>query len=764
MLWRLFKGFVIALLLIVLLALGFGYYYARTTTLPQTNGRLPLAGLSATAEILRDDHGVLLVKAQSLPDLFFAQGVAHAQERLWQMEFQRRLGAGRLAEVLGPAALPTDKFMRTLGVYRAAEAAYRALSPATRDLLDAYVAGINAYLKSRPPLPLEFKLLGYRPEPWKPADVLVWAKLMSWELSKNYDQELLRYRLLARGLTKERINQLMPPYPEDAPTVVRSVAARPAPADERLAAALLSEDRALFPHLGASNNWVVAPQRTTTGGALLANDPHLRLTAPSIWILMELAAPGFHAVGASFPGLPGIVIGRNDAIAWGVTNMGPDVQDLYVLKEAKGGYAYKGEVRPYRVRRETIRVKGAKPVILNVRETIYGPVISDAVDVPGGQPLALRWVSLDPGDTTLEAFLKIDQAKDWETFKAALKYYVAPSQNFVFADRKGNIGYYAPGRIPIRKPGHTGAYPVPGNGEWDWQGWIPFDRLPHAYNPPEGYIVTANNKAVPKGYPYLLEVDWNQPFRAMRIEELIRAKGRLSLADMRAIQLDQVSLLFRLFRPVLAKIQPESERARAWKERLLAWDGNETAKSEEATVFEAWYTELTRLPQAEVGERYWDRPRYLLAAMQHGDPACRARGTSCLAFAAQAFEAALDRLGPEIKPWGQLHPAVFAHLVMSKDPRVRPIFERRIAHGGDRYTVNVGIYRPEDFRMFWGPSYRELVDLARPEKSLFIHPMGQSGNVLSRHYADLLPLWARGEYLPMRAGKPRARLVLEPTP
>ncbi len=762
MLWRLLKGILIALVLIAVLAIGFGYYYAKTTTLPQTSGRLALKGLSATAEIHRDAHGILLVKAQSLPDLFFAQGVAHAQERLWQMEFQRRLGAGRLAEVLGPAALETDRFMRTLGVYRAAEAAYRSLSPAYRDLLDAYVAGINAYLRTHPPLPLEFKLLGYRPEPWKPADALVWAKLMSWELSKNYDQELLRYRLLARGLSKARINELMPPYPEDAPTVLKSVAARPGPADGALAAALLAEDRRHFPRLGASNNWVLAPEKTTTGGALLANDPHLRLTAPSIWILMELKAPGFHAVGASFPGLPGIVIGRNDRVAWGVTNMGPDVQDLYVLDEAPGGYRYKGEVRPYRVRKETIRVKGKDPVELTVRETVYGPVISDAVKVPGGRPLALRWVSLDPGDTTLEAFLRIDQARNWQEFKAALRYYVAPSQNFVYADREGHIGYLAPGKIPIRKPGHTGAYPVPGTGAWDWQGWIPFEALPQAFDPPQGYIVTANNKVVPKDYPYLLEVDWNQPFRAMRIEELIRSKPRLGLDDLRAIQLDQVSLLFRLFRPVLEKLKPKSERARAWQKRLLAWDGNETAKSEEATVFEAWYTELTRLPAAEVGERYWDRPRYLARAMRQGDRACSARGQTCLEFAAQALEAALDRLGAEVKPWGQLHPAVFAHLVMSKDPRVRPIFERQIAHGGDRHTVNVGIYRPEDFRMFWGPSYRELVDLADPERSRFIHPMGQSGNVLSRHYADLLARWARGEYLPMRAGEAKARLVLEP--
>ncbi len=762
MLWRGLRVLVAGLVLLaVLLAVG-GYYYLKTTSLPRTSGRLLLSGLSATAEVLRDEHDVIRVRAESLADLYFAQGVAHAQERLWQMEFQRRLGAGRLAEVLGPEALATDRFMRTLGLYRAAERAYRALSPEARDWVDAYVAGINAYLGSKPPLPLEFRLLGFRPEPWKPADVLVWAKVMSYELSKNYKDELRRYRLLARGLTKERINQLMPPYPEDAPTVVRSVAARPEPAEEGVAAGLLALSRTLGAGLEASNNWVVAPWRSKSGGALLANDPHLRLTAPSIWILMELEAPGFHAVGASFPGVPGIVIGRNDRIAWGVTNMGADVEDLYVLEEVAGGYRYKGEVRPYRVRQEVIRVKGGEAVKLSVRESVYGPVISDAVEVPGKRPLALRWVSLDDGDTTLEAFLRLQTAASWEAFVDALRYYVAPSQNFVFADRAGNIGYYAPGRIPIRKPGHSGAYPVPGTGEWDWQGWVPFEALPHVKNPKEGYVVTANHKPVPKDYPYLLGVDWAEPYRARRIEALIRGREKHDLESFAAIQMDELSLLFFDFRPVLEKIQPKSERARTWRDRLLAWDGRTGAKSEEASVFEAWYTELTRLPEAEVGTRYWQEPRYLLKALTRGDPACTRRGVTCLDFAAQALEAALRRLGDEVPPWGQLHPAVFEHLVMSKDDRVRRFFERRVARGGDRYTVNVGIYRPADFHMYWGPSYRQLVDLSAPEKSRFVHPPGQSGNVLSRHYGDLLLPWARGEYLPMGLGRPKARLVLEP--
>ncbi|WP_457633323.1 penicillin acylase family protein [Oceanithermus desulfurans] len=770
---RLAAGLVV---LALLLLLG-GYYYLKNTTLPQTSGRLVTPGLSAPVEILRDKNGIVHVKAANEHDLFFGQAVAHAQERLWQMEFQRRIGAGRLAEVLGEAALPTDKFLRTLGVYRAAEQAYENLPDDLKAIVDAYVDGVNAYLATNPPLPLEFKLLGFEPEPWTPADVLVWQKMMSYDLSGNYEEELLRYRLLARGLSKARVEALIPGYPEDAPTIVRRVPERlrppPAAPEEAPAPApqggawvdeLLALARTLPSSLEASNNWVVGPQRSTTGKPMLANDPHLGLSAPSIWMLMELDAPTYRATGATFPGLPTVVIGRNDRIAWGVTNHAADVQDLYVLDEAEGGYRYRGEVRPYRIRRETIAVKDAEPVVLEVRETVYGPVISDVVNAPAGQALALAWVSLEPSDETMAAFYGIGKAENWEAFTAALLRLKAPSQNFVYADVDGNIGYLAPGKIPVRKPGHSGKYPVPGTGEWDWVGFVPADALPRAYNPPEGYIVTANNRSTPEGWPYAFTYDWAAGFRATRIEELIRAKPRLSPEDFARIQGDEVSLMARSFRPVLERLQPRSERAAEWRKKLLAWDANETASSTEATVFQAWYAELARLPEAEVGEPYWNEPRYLRRALLEGDRACTARGVTCLEFASEALERALARLDAlgGVVPWGQLHPAVFDHGVMTHQPQLRRFFDRQIAHGGDRFTVNMGAYDFATFRMNHGPSYRQIVALGEPDRSYWIHPMGQSGNVLSRHYADLLPLWASVEYLPMGTGEPVNRLVLEP--
>jgi len=681
------------------------------------------------------------------------------------MEFQRRVGQGRLAEVLGEAALPQDRFLRTWGFYRAAESAYARLYPEEKRAVDAYVAGVNAFLESGAPLPPEFRLLSFRPEPWAGPDVLVWAKMMSFDLSMNWEEELLRHRLLARGVSPERLLELLPPYPEDAPTILQAEDLNLPLSREEAPAALLRLAPPRF--LEASNNWVVSGSRTATGKPFLADDPHLGLQAPSLWFLMALEAPGYRVIGASLPGVPGIVIGRNERIAWGVTNVGADVQDLYLLEDVEGkGYRYKGQVVPYRVREERIRVKGGKEEVLRVRETVYGPVITDALQDPPKTPMALRWVSLDEEDHILTAYLGINRARNWQEFTDALQHYSAPSQNFVYADVDGNIGYIAPGKFPIRKEGHTGMVPVPGNGEWDWQGYRKPEEWPKVLNPKEGFVVTANHKVTPKGFPYALTYDWAEPYRAERIREMLLAKEKLSLEDMKAVQLDQKSLLYRDFRLVLELLNPLSERSRTWREQLLSWDGTMAPTSEEALVFALWYTELTRLPEKEVGEAYWDEPRYLLKALREGDPNCDQPGTeyreTCLDFAALALERALDRKEAlRARSWGEVHRATFPHAVLTHTPLKR-FTDRTVPFGGDRYTVNVGPFVPQSLQMTHGPSYRQIVDLSDPEASLFVHPMGQSGHFLSPHYADLLPLWQRGGYLPMRFAEGGKTLLLEP--
>ncbi|WP_201738493.1 penicillin acylase family protein [Thermus thermamylovorans] len=739
-------------------------YVTLRASLPQVEGRIPLRGLSAPVEVARDGRGVVRIRAQTLEDLFFAQGFVHAQERLWQMEFQRRVGQGRLAEVLGEAALPQDRFLRTWGFYRAAESAYERLYPEEKAAVDAYVAGVNAFLGSKAPLPPEFRLLGFRPEPWTGPDVLVWAKMMSFDLSGNWEEELLRHRLLARGISPGRLLELWPPYPEDLPALLEAEDLRLALSREEAPAALLRMAPPRF--LEASNNWAVSGSRTVTGKPLLANDPHLGLQAPSLWFLMALEAPGYRVMGATLPGVPGVVIGRNERIAWALTNVGADVQDLYLLEDVEGqGYRHRGQVVPYRVREERIRVRGGGEVVLRVRETHYGPVITDALEDPPRTPMALRWVSLDEEDHILLAFLGVNRARNWQEFTDALRHYSAPSQNFLYADVEGNIGHIVPGRFPVRRPGHTGTVPVPGDGAWDWQGYREPEAWFRALNPEEGFLLTANHKVTPEGFPYPLTYDWAEPYRAERIRELLLGKEGLSLEDMKAIQLDQKSLLFRDFRPVLELLTPLSERGQAWRERLLAWDGTMGKDSQEALVFALWYTELTRLPAREVGEAFWDRPRYLLRALREGDRNCDQPETgyeeSCLDFAALALERALERRG-RLGAWGQAHRATFAHPVLTHTP-LRRLADRAVPFGGDRYTVNVGPFDPETLRMTHGPSYRQLVDLADPEASRFVHPLGQGGHFLSPRYADLLPLWAEGGYLPMAFRAPRERvLLLEP--
>ncbi|MGK7894454.1 MAG: penicillin acylase family protein [Xenococcus sp. (in: cyanobacteria)] len=743
---------------------------------------LDLPDLESDVKIIREPSGIIHIEADNDQDLFLALGLVHAHDRLWQMDFQRRTAGGRLSEILGETTLNQDIFQRSLGLYEAAESAYLNLEPETQEILASYTKGINNYLNLNLPLPLEFQLLDYEPEPWQTTDILALIKLQSLGLSSNLQSELLRSQLLAEGISFERIQTLFPPYEGDV-TILNSedIAQIPNLPQNRISTlevtdnpnvatqieigqksleSILELSRSLFPYSDASNNWVVSGERTTTGKPFLANDPHLGLGIPSVWHAVHLESPNLEVIGASFPGIPGIAIGRNNQISWGVTNTQVDQQDLYALVKTIPGeaYLYQGESLPYEFRNETIEVRGGQDLVISVRESVYGPVISDALGIE--QPLALRWISLDEEDDTLEAFLGINRAQNWEEFTKALESFGIASQNFVYADVEGNIGYIAPGKIPIRnlEAGHTGLLPVPGTGEFDWQGFIPFEQLPQVFNPEKGYIVTANNRIASDEYPYQLGFEWAEPYRAERIEDLLLSKEKLSLEDMQAIQLDQVSLLFRDFKPILANIKPiledldlnlpHNRKALKWLNRLLRWDGNLTTESRQATVFETWYNELTKLPAAEIGQEFLEGffaqsvPRFLIKALTEGDSACGGSELDCLTTAAEIFVDVVDSFGNQVPRWGEIHQTVFEHPVLDLD--------RQVPFGGDRYTVNVGTYDPETFLMDFGPSYRQIVDLDNLEDSLFVHPIGQSGNLFSPFFDNLLPLWQQGNYIPMQ--------------
>ncbi|HEY7574656.1 MAG TPA: penicillin acylase family protein, partial [Thermoanaerobaculia bacterium] len=740
--------------------------------------------LAAPLTIQRDVHGVPTIRAASDADVLFGLGYVHAQDRLWQMEFQRRVGAGRLAEILGARLVDTDRFLRTVGFRRAAEAAWPALRPGTRALFEAYARGVNAFLAADRARQVEFRILRVDAEPFTPIDSLAWAKLMAWDLAGNARDEIRRARLNA-AIGRERTAELFPAVPA-TPTILLDeewmgavvesasrAAAFPAvsPLDRSPLWTRLESAFALTEALGlhgdeiGSNSWVVGGSRTKSGKPILANDPHLGLRAPSVWYLARLEAPGLSAAGATLPGVPGVIIGRNARIAWGLTSVEPDVQDLYLEDPAA----------IVETRTETVRVRGGKDVVFEVRSSRHGPIVTDVLGGAEtlGRPVALRWTGLDPGDTTAEAFLGIDRASNWTEFLAAASRLKTPAQNLVYADIDGHIGYTTTGSIPIR-PRSDGLLPVSGAGPDDWSGYILFEKLPRVLDPARGFIATANNRVVSARYPSPLATDWPEPYRADRITKRILASGPLDAEGMRAIQLDRHSEQADDLLPLLLDTEPADGASREALERLRSWDRDFAPDSVPASIYAAWYTALSAMAEDEAAPAPLGsvRSRFLVNALRSDSAWCddvRTPGReTCAEFKTATLAGAVaqlrERLGPDPAGWRweRLHRARFPHGVFDAVRLLRPFFSLETGQGGDASTVNVGAYRRDGtYVMSDGPSYRQIVDLADPSAALFVHTTGQSGNVFARGYRDLLPLWRAGELLPME-GRPDAVLHLLP--
>jgi penicillin amidase len=819
--------FVLAAVLLLLLVVPLGGYLWLRTSLPQTQGTVRLEGLDAPVEVVRDEWGIPHIFAVTDHDAFMALGYVHAQDRLWQMEMNRRIGAGRLSELLGEATLDIDKFQRTLGYYRAATADYEVLGERSRMALDAYAAGVNGWLAEGHTLPPEFLLLGVEPEPWTPYDSLVWEKMMSWDLGGDYELELLR-RQVAGALGPERAAQLLPPYPQEGVEILpggvdlpgnnvgddlgadsaADPAANPAAASTeawlQTASDLLALDRRLQLEFGlggreiGSNNWVLAGSRTESGMPLLADDPHLGNSIPSLWYLAELQGDKIHAIGATFPGLPAVVIGHNERLAWGVTNVGPDTQDLYIERinpADPNQYAVGDAWEEMVVVEEIIEIAGGeRPLRWAARSTRHGPLISDVTGT--GVPVALRWVALDEGDTTMDAFMGFNYAANWQEFVDSLRLYVSPSQNFVYADVDGNIGYYAPGRIPIRAAGHDGMLPVAGwEDNAEWAGYIPFDELPHAFNPESGFVASANNRIVGEDYPYLLSNDWAPPYRAERIVRMIEelsdssensGSATISVEDMAAMQGDRFSAQVADLLPFLLSVQPQDERQERALNYLQEWDGELAPGSVAASLYEAWMLHLERFLFADDlrGDLYDElslraNPLFLTNVLNDAglaaawcDDVLAAGVQSCEEQAELALESALDdlaaRAGDNMTDWRweRLHRTQYPHQPFSEVAYLKPLFHRSIGNGGDRYTVNVAaVDLDTPYDQTRGPGYRHIVDLGDLQNSRYIQTTGQSGNVLSSHYDDLIRLHRDVEYAPMRFGREQAAgdlLLLEP--
>jgi penicillin amidase len=783
--WR-FIGWGLAGLLVIALLMAGGGFIALRTSLPQTDGRIIVSGLHGEVTIVRDADGIPTITAKDDDDLAFGLGFAHAQDRLFQMELQRRYGAGRLAELFGEAAVPLDTQMRVLGLYHAAEAALSQLSPAVQHGIEAYSAGVNASIAARGlALPPEFLLLRFKPEPWKPADTLVWGKLMDFQLGGNYRGELLRARL-AQTVSSDDMEFLYPEYPKEAPRTLAALL--PLYRHLPLGPLYAALPEAMGPHY-ASNNWVVDGAHTASGKPLLANDPHLGFATPGFWYLARLKTSEHDIEGATVAGTPFVILGHNDKIAWGFTTTTADIEDLFIEKldpKDSSHYMVADGSLPFRTHQETINVRGGAPVTLTVRATRHGPVVTDMLaqgTIDPGYVLALQTTFLDDDDGSAEALWDIDRAADWESFRAGLKHLAGPPQNIVYADTGGTIGFIAAGRVPIRKKG-DGWLPMPGwNGDYDWEGYIPFDALPQATNPVSGHFISANNKIVPDSYPYFISRDWDLSDRAERIGALLDETPRQSPETSATIQADTLSLEARRLVPLMTKIVPSSEMAREAIERLRNWDFRMDADKVEPLLFTAWLRAFARsiifARLGEVAADYWDlKPQVMEAVLTQrpdwcGDAKQTGRET-CQTRLSEALDTALDELrhryGDEMAQWqwGRAHIAYFPNAVFERVPLVSDWLRVTIPTPGGYDTINRGPSTIRDdnhpYEQRFGAGLRIVTDMSAPAESRMMIAPGESGNPLSRHYTDLLARWRAFDWLVLSRSASIDTLTLAPTP
>jgi penicillin G amidase len=746
---------------------------------PQKSGRISMEGISGKVNIYRDTWGVPHIYAENMKDLMFAQGFVHAQDRFWQMEFNRRLVAGRLSEVLGKETLQIDRWMRILGLRRVANQEIPLLDGDTLDHFSAYSSGVNAFIAQNH-LPVEFALLQCEPEPWCVEDSLSWIKMMSWNLSSNWETELLRANLIKR-LGTELAAELEPEDYSGWPYIL--------PLDfSRLGHSALEKADSSRLYLGpaadegiGSNNWVVSGSRTETGKPLLANDMHLHMSIPAIWYENHLAAGDFEVTGITFPGLPGVVSGHNRNIAWGFTNGFPDVQDLYMerLKKTEDGrvmYQFKEEWLEALVIKEPILVKNGESEIEEVIITRHGPIINLlAPDFAGEQPLALKWTSHEP-DSMGNTIFKLNQAKNYPEFLEALRFWTAPVQNVVYADVEGNIAYYFPGKVPIREKG-DGRVPAPGwTGEYEWSGYIPFEELPHIFNPTEGYIATANNRVVDPSYPHFISRDFVTGDRAKRIMELIEGCEKITLDYIQKMHFDLVSPSARAIANCICQLSEGDDRLEGVIEKMRTWDGKLSPQSSEAAVYEVFIRKAVQLIlKSKLGdftETYMGKgptpflaensllgnralewlQKVLLQPESHWFESLSRDETIKLALL-QTINYLEETCGatPDKWAWGKLHSLCFTHH-LGRVEMLKGLFNRgTYPLGGDFNTVwaTGAAHHDVSCERVVGPPFRFICDLSDIENSYGLLCPGQSGCPVDEHYDDQISAWFERGYHPM---------------
>jgi penicillin amidase len=842
---------VVVVVIVLPLVAGYAWFHNVTRApLPQHSGELKVAGLQDTVEILRDEWGIPHIYAKTMHDLFFAQGYTLAQDRWWQMEFWRHTGSGRIEELVGKkdTILGADIFIRTLGWRHVAENEVKLCDDEeTLSRLQAFSDGVNAYIMDREPskLALEYSILGLtginiKIEPWTPADTLVFAKMMAWDLgprSNNEEDRATLYELLGQEMTDQL---LTPPWPfgkrptivqpEDLPIAGSTENALTGGIDKCTDKDMLLTNNPLpsmslvfEPGQGiGSNNWVVSGKMTKSGMPLLANDPHLGIQMPSIWYEIGLhyrPASGespSDIVGFTFAVTPGVIIGHNNSIAWGVTNVGPDVFDLYRIRVNPNNplqYEWNGKWRDMTLREETIYFgDGAEPITIKVRETHLGPIINDnKIDEETGNirgfnnedPLVLRWTALEPS-TLMQSVTKLNKATNWEEFRDALRYWDVPSQNFVYADTKGNIGYQTPGRIPIRAKNDSGLIPSPGwTDEFEWKGFIPFDELPRIFNPERGYIATSNQAVVPieyydqlakklgEGLNYTISREWDYGYRAQRVVELLKEKVPHTVSTFQSIQGDNKLISAEELLPYLANLKFDSNELAEARDWLLKWDYECGMDSPQAALYAEFWARLVndlfgdQLPESiEIrgGDRemqaifqLMDKPNNAWWDDVTTKSVVESREDILIRSFSEAYNNTVAALGKNRNNWrwGDLHTATFVSnpLGQSGIRLIENLVNRGpFATSGSTGAVNNTVWYTNsgDFSVKWVPSMRMIVDLGDFTNSVAIHTTGQSGHPYSEYYADMIELWRNIKYYPMLWTREQVeaaavdKLILEP--
>ena len=801
-----------ALALLALLGMIMAVYLLFAHTEP--SGKQVIKGLNEAVSIQFDANDIPHIKAKNPSDALFALGYLHASERSWQMEMNRRLASGRLSEILGEETVKIDRFMRTLGIKHAAEKQLERYPIEAKRLLQAYADGVNAgNVNLGWALPIEYFLTRSKPGYFSAADSVAWMLVLALDLGGNWQKELQRLGL-AQYLTTAQVWEVIPPYPDTKPvsnvdfaklyqdlqvypTSKKSQLQQPThPPQAQPAKFLQNKTDLQLSHFlpggkdgMGSNNWVLSGNKTASGKPLLANDPHLGLSAPSAWYFVHIDAPKLQVIGATMPGIPAVIIGRTNQIAWGFTNTNPDVQDLYLEQlDPKNNSLYRGPDGPlsFQVREEIIDIKGENSLRFIVKESRHGPIISDAYEQAKNTidanryALALRWTALDLENQSLATLLDMNRAESIDAFKNSLRHFYAPMQNIVMADTSGNIAFQVAGVAPKRTlyQGLYGIAPAPGwDRQYDWSSYIPFDQLPASTNPAEGWLASANQQILADNNPNPLTADWELPFRYDRIKQLLEAQNKHDLNSMRAMQGDTLSLGATPLLALFKGVQSNHPLSNSTKQITNTFAGEMVANSAAPTIFNAWADQLTRLLfsrlgnlfEQEYGKRRQFREALVLQIANPNSPWCdqpsSAAVENCAETAKLAYDLALDQLSsaygtdPQKWLWGQAHLAIAEHRPFSKVPLLNKIFNLVNPFPGDSFSVNVGRLElgksKQPYATKQAASMRIIFDFADLDQSTFMYPTGQSGWVQSSRYRNLNSLWANNDALPLTS-KPSA--------